>query len=742
MFAQPCPRRFRPTGMRNLLFDARDVMRGLRRDRGFTVTVIATLAVTIGATTAMFSIVHGVLMRPLPYPEAGRMVWLREIWREASRDGRPFEVNERHFEHWRRNAASFSSLAQFLVLPANLASGGPAAQVTVARASDSLFAVLGQGAAIGRALSSGDDREGSPDVVVIADALWKQRFGGRLDVIGSAIVIDGKPFTVIGVLPPAFRLPQRDRLAANIDAVVPLRLSAGWIGDHNNAAVGRLAPGATIETARAELEVLQRQVSGIALAESGQRVTLAASIDPLGDAVIGRARRGLVLLFGAILAVLAMACSNLSNLALIRAVSRAREGAIRSALGAGRGRLAARTLVEHLILAVAGGALGLVVAVAALRLLVYTAPIDLPRIDEVSLDVRVVAFAFAIMAAVALLIAILPIRHATGSDPQAALRSGSSAAGQRPAALRTRTVLTSLQIAIAVMLLAVMALLGTSLFRVLQVDYGFSAESVLAVPIALPAARYDNDRLRVEAHDRALADVAAVPGVRAVSSASMLPMRGEGQINFVVADGTRPPRSEQPSANFRFVAPDYFAALALPITRGRAFGIDERRSLTPAVISASLAERLWPAQDAIGKVFSRGIDGEPGFEVVGIAADARTTSLERTPPMMVYVPYWWRPRLTFSLLVKTAVDPMTMAPAVRRTIEQIDADIAIGEMRTLERAIDGATAARRYQTRLFVLFGAASLLIATLGVYAVTAYSVAKRRREMNIRVALGASTR
>ncbi|HEX7281845.1 MAG TPA: ABC transporter permease, partial [Vicinamibacterales bacterium] len=397
--------------MRNLMFDARDVLRGLRRDRGFTLTVIITLAITIGATTAMFSIVHGVLMRPLPYPEAGRMVWLREIWREASRDGRPFEVNERHFEHWRRNAASFSSLAQFLVLPANLTSGGPAAQVNVARASDSLFAVLGQGAAIGRALSAGDDRDGGPDVVVIADALWRQRFGGRLELIGSAIVIDGKPFTVIGVLPPAFRLPQRDRLAANIDAIVPLRLSAGWIGDHNNAAIGRLAPGVTIESAQAELEALQRQVSEITLAESGQRATLAASIDPLGDVVIGRARRGLVLLFGAIVAVLAMACSNLSNLALIRAVSRAREGAIRSALGAGRGRLAARMFIEHLILAVAGGALGLVVAVAALRLLVYTAPIDMPRIDEVSLDARVVAFAFAIMAIVALLIAILPIRH-------------------------------------------------------------------------------------------------------------------------------------------------------------------------------------------------------------------------------------------------------------------------------------------------------------------------------------------
>ena len=726
--------------MRNLQVDLRDAIRGLRRDRGFAATVIATLALTMGATTAMFAIVNGVLLQPLPYPDAGRLVWMREIWREVSRDGRAFEVNERHFEHWRRQAATFDSMAQYLALPANLTSGGPATQITVVRASDSLFTVLREGPAVGRVLQAGDDRDGGPDVVVIGDGLWKQRFGGRLDVLGTAIVIDGKPFTVIGVLPPAFRLPQRDRLVAGIDAVVPLRISAGWIGDHNNAAVGRLKPRATIAQARAELELLQRRAGEIATAESGQRVTLAATLDPLAEAVVGRARRGVALLFGAMLAVLAIACSNLTNLGLIRAVTRARDGAIRSALGAGRRRLVVRAFVEHAALASAGGVLGLAVASGALRLLVYTAPLDVPRIDEVTLDVPVLAFAFGIMVITAVLISILPIRQLSGQDPQAALRTGSASAGQGASALRARTLLTSAQIAMAVMLLAVMALLGSSLFRVIQTDYGFSADAVLSVPVALPAARYDSDRVTIAAYDRTLAEVAAIPGVRSVSSTSMLPMRGEGQINFVVADGTNPPPTDRPSANFRFVAPDYFAALELPVARGRVFAADQRRGLTPAVISASLAQRLWPSQDPLGKVFSRGIDGEGGFEVVGIAADARTTSPERTPPPMVYVPYWWQARATFSLLINTGVDAAAIGPTVRRAIERIDPEIAVGQIRPLGQTIAAATAGRRYQTRLFVLFGAASLLIATLGVYAVTAYSVAKRRREMNIRVALGAS--
>lgn len=729
--------------MATSIVDLRDAARSLRRDRGFSLTVILTLAVTIGATTAAFSIVNGILIRPLAYPEPERLVTLREVWREVQLNAATLPVNQRHFEHWRRNSRAFQSMAQFITLPANLTSGGPAAQISVVQASGTLFDVLGQRAAAGRLLAADDDRAGGPDVAVIGDGLWQQRFGGRPDVLGAAIVLDGRPFTVIGVLPPSFRLPEGERLAANVDAVIPMRIEVGWVGDHNNSAIARMAPGVTLEQAQAELDVLQRQAGELASAESGQHVTLAGVVTRLDESIVGRSRQSVLLLFGALVAVLAIACSNLTNLALIRALARARDVAIRSALGASRRRLVARAVIDFALLAAAGGALGLWIAYAALRVFVQTAPVDLPRIEDVAIDARVIVFAIAITGITGLLVAILPVLHLVHRDPQAALRSGSSAAGQGPAGLRARTVLTAVQVALAVTLLTITALLGTSLLRVLDIDYGFSTDHVVSASIAMPAARYSDDRSRVDAFDRILGGVSALPGVVSASSTSLLPMRGEGQVNFVVADGTSVPRSEQPSANFRFVSPDYFAALQLPVQSGRMFLLAERGRgpLTPSVVSASLAARLWPEQDALGKVFSRGIEGEPGFEVVGVAADARTTSLERTPPLMVYVPYWWRTRTSLSLLVKTSVEPLTLAPAIRRVVEQIDPEIAVGQVRLLQEAVNAATAARRYQSRLFVVFGVVALLITTLGVYAVTAYSLSKRRREMNIRVALGAHT-
>lgn len=724
-----------------MVIDLRDCVRGLRRDAGFSATVVLTLAVTIGATTAAFSIVNGILLKPLPFPDAGRLVAIREIWREVSLGASTLEVNQRHFEHWRQHSQLFHSMAEFITLPANLTSGGPAAQISAVTASGSLFDVLGETAAAGRLLTSEDDRPGSAAVAVIGDALWRQRFGGAADVIGSAIVIDGTPYTVVGVLRPTFRLPEGQRLAANVDAVMPMRIDVGWVGDHNNAAIGRLKSGVTIAEAQAELEVLQRQVGEIATAESQQRVTLSAVVRSLTDSVVGGARRGVLVLFAAMLAVLAIACSNLTNLALIRALARSRDVAVRSALGAGRAHLLRRAVLDFALLAAAGGALGVWVAYAAIRVFVITAPIDLPRLEEVALDGRVIAFAAALTGVTGLVVAILPVLHLDTRDPQAALRGTRAVSGHAPAGVRARNVLTAVQVALTVTLLTVTGLLGSSLLRLLDVDYGFNTDRVLSVSAALPPSRYADDRSRIEAFDRITAAIKTLPGVRSASTTSLLPMRGEGQVNFVVAAGTNVPRPEQPSANFRFVGPEYFSALQLPVQRGRMFTLADRDSgrPMPAVVSASLAQRLWPDREALGKEFSRGIEGEPGFEVIGIAADARTAWLERTPPLMVYVPYWWRTRTTLSLLVKTDVDPLTLAPSIRTALDRVDPEIAIGQARPLQRAVDAATAGRRYQARLFVVFGAVALLIATLGVYGVTAYGVSRRRREMNIRVALGA---
>jgi putative ABC transport system permease protein len=730
--------------MSTLAFELRDAARGLRRDRGFAVAVIVTLAVTLGATTATFSIVNGVLLKPLAFDQPDRLVTLRENWHEVMTRTQAFPVNERHFEFWRAHNQSFESMAQYLIMPATLASAGAASQIAAVRTSATLFDVLRVSPLLGRSLRIDDERDAAPEVAMISEGLWRRVFGARADIVGTPIVLDGKPVTIVGVWPESFRLPSGEQLLATVDVAIPLPLTAGWVGEHNNLALGRLKPGVPFERARAEIDVLQAQAGEIATKEAGERVTLSGVVEPLSESIVRRSRRSLLMLFGSVLSVLLIACANLTNLSLTRTLSQLRDAAVRAALGASRGRLLRQALLEHGLLGVAGGAIGMWIASLALRAFVRTAPIDLPRVEDAAIDGTVLMFGGVLTAITIVLVAMLPIWQLMKRDPQAVLRSGSSGAGQGPAAMKTRATLTAAQIALSVMLLTVTALLGASLMRVLRIEYGFTAERVLAVPVAMPVARYAEGARRVAAHDRILEAVQAIPGVRSVSSTSLLPMRGEGQVNFVVAAGTHPPQAQQPSANFRFVSPDYFAALQLPVLRGRSITFEDRAAgrAMPAVISESLARRLWPGDEALGKQFGRGIEGEANFEVVGIASDARTTSIERTPPLMVYVPYWWQPRAMTTLLVKSETDPVALVASIRRVVERIDPEIAIGESRPLDEVVAAALAGRRYQARLFMVFGVAALGIATLGVYAVAAYSVSKRRRELNIRVALGAATR
>ena len=523
--------------------------------------------------------------------------------------------------------------------------------------------------------------------------------------------------------------------------MVPFRLNfanIGWMGQFNYAAVARLKAGVTLEQARAELDVIQQSVAQIATRETHEPVDLRGWIMPLDESIVGRARLGLLLLLGAIGGVVLIACANLANLSLTRALGRMREAAVRSALGASRARLVGGVVLEQLLLAAAGGALGVLIARQGLNLFVKTAPIDLPRVNDVVIDGRVLGFAALVAIAAGLCVALLPAWRMGRGDVQATLRGGGHGATDR-GGLRVRATLLAVQVALSVTLLVVTGLFVTSFVQLLRVDPGFSPERVTAVEIAPIASRYPDEKARAALYDRILASARDLPGITSAAWTSALPLTGETWVDLIARIGDTRPSSQKPSANYRFIGPDYFRTLSMPIAKGRA--IDERdrnRAAVPAVISARAAQTLWPGEDPLGQQFARG-DPSQHFEVVGIVADGHATALEAESPLMVYVPYWFNNEGKSVLMVRTPGEATAVAGELRRVIHGVDPEIAIADMSPLRQVVDKALAGRRYQMWLFTAFGAVALVIATVGVYATTAYGVSRRRREMNIRAALGA---
>jgi putative ABC transport system permease protein len=733
--------------MGDLLFDLRDSLRGFRRNRLYVAAVVGTLALTLGATTAVFSIVNGVLLRPLAYREAQRLVSIREIIPRIARQYPTLPVNARHFDQWRSRATSYAAIAELDWRTTNLTGAGEPAQIVMLRSSGTLFDVLQAPVALGRPLTWDDERPERPDVVVISQGLWRDRLGHDPAVLGRSLTLGGAPYTIVGVLPAGYELPTFDvmsesgSLTSKVDAIVPMRMKleqVDWMGQFNYPVIARLKPGTSLEHARAELDVLQKSIARIAARETHEDTELGGWIQPLGESIVGRARLGLLLLLGAIGGVVLIACSNLANLSLTRTLGRLRDAAVRSALGASSGRLVRQVIVEQLVLAVAGGALGVAVALEALNLFVRTAPIDLPRVSSVVIDGRVLAFAAVVTIAAGLAVALLPAWRLNRHDVQAVLRAGDRGATDR-GGLGTRATLLAVQVALSVTLLVMTGLFVTSFLHLLRIDPGFSTNRVVAMEIKPTARKYPDTKSRAALYDRILDRVHTLPDITSAAWTSMLPLNGETWVDLIARlDDTRP-SGQLPSANYRFVGPDYFRTLSMPILKGRSIQERDRpNAVTPAVISARAARTLWPGQDAVGRQFKRG-DPDQHLEVVGVVADGHPTALDADSPLMVYVPYWFNNEGKSVLVAHAAADGGTVAGELRRVIREVDPEIAIADAGPLERVVDKALQGRRYQMWLFVAFGLVAIVIATIGVYATTAYGVSRRRREMNIRVALGA---
>jgi putative ABC transport system permease protein len=717
--------------MGDLLFDLRDSLRGFRRNRLFAAAVVGTL--TLGATTAVFSIVNGVLLRPLAYREAQRLVSIREIIPQIAKQYPTLPANARHFDQWRSRATSFAAIAELDWRTTNLTGTGEPAQIVMLRASGTLFDVLQTPVALGRPLTQDDERPRRPDVVVISQGLWRDRLGHDPAVLGRSLTLGGTPHTIVGVMPAAYELPTFDTLSesgsltSKFDAITPMRAKldqVDWMGQFNFPVIARLKPGTSLAQARAELDVLQQSIARIAERETHEDTELRGWIAPLDESIVGRARLGLLLLLGAIGGVVLIACSNLANLSLTRTLSRLRDAAVRSALGASSGRLVRQVIVEQLVLAVAGGALGVAVALEALNLFVRTAPIDLPRVSAVVIDGRVLAFAAVVTIAAGLAVALLPAWRLNRHDVQGMLRAGDRGATDR-GGLRTRAALLAVQVAVSVTLLVMTGLFVTSFLHLLRIDPGFSTDHVIAVEIKPTASRYPDAKSRSALYDRILDRVHTLPDISSAAWTSMLPLNGETWVDLIARlDDTRPTQ-RKPSANYRFIGPDYFRTLSMPLLKGRS--IEERdrmNAVTPAVISARAAQTLWPGQDAVGRQFRRG-DPDQHLAVVGVVADGHPTASTPTRRSCMCrtgstrASRCWRPAR------RPTRHAGRRAAAVIREVDPKSRSGRRSAPAVVEKALEG----RRYQIWLFVAFGLVAIVIATIGVYATTAW-VARRRDE------------
>jgi predicted permease len=712
-----------------VLQDVQYAVRGMRRHPGFALVGILSLAIGIGANTAIFSLVNSVLLRPLAYEDPHRVFWVRE----SSARFRSIPVNPLHALTWANECRTLEQVALMRSSRAQLISGGEPVTVRGARVPHNIFTLLGIEPILGRAFMAGEEQEGRDRVAILAESIWRSNFNADRSLIGRSIVLDGEPHEVVGILPASFRLPYTGA-APRFEIYRPLVLTpedrSRPTGNFNFAAVVRLKRGVTVDQALADMNVVLERFSQ----PTGFSAELKAWLIPVHELLTGRARLGLWMLAAAVGAVLLIVCVNLANLSLSRIAARSREAAIRTALGASRARQFSQVLTESLLLALAGGGLGILFSAWILRLLVGSASVDLPRLDEVRLDANVLLVALGLTLAAGLLSGVLPAWRFTRHDPQAALRAGSHTVTDARGGLRLREALIGLEVAVGAALLIVAALLTSSLTRLLQVDKGFDANRVAAIDIDLAGSRYEDSVNRERFFDRLLASVDTVSGIEATGIVTQLPILGETWNDPIYLEGA--PAEKRHSVNNRYASPGYFRAMNIAIRRGRAFDEGDRGQGV-AVLSDKAARLLWPEDpNPVGRMFMG--EDDKIKRLVGIVADVRA-ELHVDAPAHAYYPYWQRPPGDVTLVVRTAADLPAVTGALRMALRSVDAQLPIPAFRTMDEVVDRSVAQRRFQATLMAAFAASALLVASLGIYGVVSYSVTRRRNEIGIRMALGA---